>query len=172
MEVGTDEIKKIDDLFKSYNYDLRTESNNQVRIYTLRYGMYHAAEILTLNGVSDAAKYKQEYSDLGYATEVKKYENIAVLDSYLFDGFFIKTPLGLELKKRYAKFVGRQVQHLPEKSIYNYIDCAFDLIFEDENNLIKTKSYVPTGAFDQRKSCLVDTVENYLNTIDTICFQI
>ena len=135
-------IENIDNLFKSYNYNVAEQSNSRVRIYTLRYGMYHAAEILLLDKAFDASSIKSEYSDLGYATEIKFLEEQNDLEEYLFEGFFIKTPLGNELKNRYNQFVKKQLQNLPENSEYKYIQSSYDLLFQDrDKELIEDKSY-------------------------------
>ena len=94
-------INYVDKLFESYNYKLASNSTKEVRIYTLRYGMYHAAEIISFDENTEVQKYKNELSDLGYATELKVVKNIEDIEEYLFEGFFIKTPLGSELKNRY-----------------------------------------------------------------------
>lgn len=135
-------IAEIDELFKSYNYKVSRKSNNKVRIYTLRYGMYHAAEIILFDKDYNATKIKSEYSDLGYATEVKKVFQKTEIEEYLFEGFFIKTPLGNELKNRYSQFVNRQLDNLPEGSRYKYIKSSFDLLYHDEKGvMIENKSY-------------------------------
>lgn len=140
--MGTEIIEKLDNLFKSYNYSVSKKSNSEVRIYTLRYGMYHAAEILLLNDDFDPKTIKSEFSDLGYATEVKTLRDIENIEEYLFEGFFIKTPLGNELKTRYNQFVTKQLNNLPEGSKYEYIKSSYDILHQDETGaLIETQSY-------------------------------
>lgn len=152
-------ISNVDNLFRSYNYSISEKSNSSVRIYTLRYGMYHAAEIVTFDHTTDTTHYKKEYSELGYATDVKVIENEETLEEYLFEGFFIKTPLGNELKNRYKQFVNRQLQNLPDNSTYKYINSAFDLLFQDDfGNIIENKSY--GGTTD---TTLIEKINNLLN---------
>lgn len=135
-------IKIIDKLFESYNYKTSNQSSNKVRIYTLRYGMYHAAEIIKFDKDYDVSKIKTEYSELGYATDIKLLNDIDEIEEYLFEGFFIKTPLGNELKNRYNSFVNKQLLNLPEGSKYKYIESSYDTLFQDENrNIIENKSY-------------------------------
>ena len=125
-------INYVDRLFESYNYKLASNSTKEVRIYTLRYGMYHAAEIISFDENTEVQKYKNELSDLGYATELKVVKNIEDIEEYLFEGFFIKTPLGSELKNRYKHFVSRQLQNLPEGSRYKYINSSYDFIYQNK----------------------------------------
>lgn len=137
-----DNIEKLDELFKSYNYNVSSKSNSEVRIYTLRYGMYHAAEILLINENYDPKAIKSEFSELGYATEIKTLKDIENIEEYLFEGFFIKTPLGNELKTRYNQFVLKQLKNLPEGSKYEYVKSAYDILHQDETGmLIETHSY-------------------------------
>ena len=141
-----DKIERLDQLFKSYNYSVSTKSNSDVRIYTLRYGMYHAAEIIVINESYDPKSIKTEFSDMGYATEIKTLKDIDNIEEYLFEGFFIKTPLGNELKTRYKHFVNKQLTNLPEGSNYEYIHSSFDLLHQEESRvLIENESYNGTG---------------------------
>ena len=72
----SNKIEYIDKLFLSYNYQLANQSNHKVRVYTLRYGMYHAAEFILFDKDYDISKIKNEYSELGFATDVKILDNI------------------------------------------------------------------------------------------------
>lgn len=138
----TDRLNLVDKLFESYNYKIAKNSTKDVRIYTLQYGMYHAAEIISFDEKTDVSKFKIEFSELGYATEIKCIKNIDELEEYLFEGFFIKTPLGNELKNRYKNFVRKQLFNLPEGSEYKYIDSDFDLLLQDNlGEVIEAKSY-------------------------------
>lgn len=133
---------ELDKLFESFNYTKAKKSDNRARIYTLRYGMYHAAEIMVLDKDYDSTSIKEEYSKLGYATNVQTLSSLDDVEEYLFEGFFIKTPIGLELEKRYESFVRRQVQNLPEGSTYKYIQSAYDLMHQaSDNSVIEQKSY-------------------------------
>lgn len=138
----TDRLKLVDKLFESYNYKIAQNSTNDVRIYTLQYGMYHAAEIISFDAKTDVSKFKTEFSELGYATEIQVINDIEDVEEYLFEGFFIKTPLGNELKNRYKNFTKKQLSNLPEGSDYRYIDSDFDLLLQDNSGeVVEAKSY-------------------------------
>lgn len=138
-------IDQLDNLFQSYNYDVSKSSTNEVRIYTMRYGMYHAAEIVKLNENFDVIEFQKEFSNLGYATEIKTFTNEDDIEEYLFEGFFIKTPLGNELKKRYNKFVNKQLIHLPEGSSYEYINSSYTLLLQNEEGSISENKLYETN---------------------------
>jgi hypothetical protein len=138
----TDELHLVDKLFESYNYKIARSSTNTVRVYTLQYGMYHAAEIISFDNNTDVSLFKNEFSELGYATEIKVVKNIEEVEEYLFEGFFIKTPLGSELKNRYKNFVKKQLSNLPEGSEYTYINSDFDFILQNNlGEVVEAKSY-------------------------------
>lgn len=138
----TDKINIVDKLFESYNYKISKSSTNDVRIYTLQYGMYHAAEIISFDDKTDISKFKNEFSELGYATDIKVVKNLDEVEEYLFEGFFIKTPLGNELRNRYKNFVRKQLSNLPEGSVYEYIDSDFDFILQNNfGEITEAKSY-------------------------------
>ncbi len=162
------QIEYIDNLFLSYNYNLARQSNQKVRVYTLRYGMYHAAEFILLDKDYDTAKIKKEYSELGYATDVHVLSDIDEIEEYLFEGFFIKTPLGNELKNRYKHFVNKQLQNLPEGSTYKYINSSYDLIFQDEShNIIENRTYD-----SNTETILIDRINGLLSNIKGAIFII
>ncbi|HDZ04988.1 hypothetical protein LCGC14_0080490 [marine sediment metagenome] len=164
----SNKIEYIDKLFLSYNYQLAKQSNQTVRVYTLRYGMYHAAEFILFDKDYDISKIKKEYSELGFATDVRVLKNIDEIEEYLFQGFFIKTPLGNELKNRYKHFVNRQLQNLPEGSKYKYINSSFDLLLQDESkNIIENKFYDSDLEIN-----LIDKINSLLSNINGAIFII
>lgn len=135
-------IEQLDNLFKSYNYQVSRSSTSEIRIYTLRYGMYHAAELIKLNENADVTQLKNEFSQLGYATEVRSFSNKNEIEEYLFEGFFIKTPLGNELKRRYKLFVNKQLKNLPKNSQYQYINSSFNILLQNEQQaIIESQNY-------------------------------
>ncbi|MCS3557432.1 MULTISPECIES: NACHT domain-containing NTPase [unclassified Sphingobacterium] len=163
-----DQIEKVDNLFQSYNYEVADSSNEKVRIYTLAYGMYHAAEILTIDPEYKTEDLKKGFSDLGYATEIRHFTDIQVLEEYLFEGFFIKTPLGNELKNKYKAFTKKQIQNLPDGSKYSYINSTYDLLSQDKNfETIENKSY--DGISD---TPLVEKISDILSQTDDALFMI
>jgi len=78
-------LESIDELFQSYNYQIAPASNNKLRIYTLRYGMYHAAELIKFDESFDESSIKAEYSENGYATEVKVFSSKEEIEEYLLE---------------------------------------------------------------------------------------
>lgn len=138
-------INELDNLFKSYNYKVSSKSSSELRIYTLRYGMYHAAELIKLTKNIDVKKEKDEFSKLGYATEVKTFYSKDEIEEYLFEGFFIKTPLGNELKRRYKLFVNKQLRNLPDDSKYKYINSSYNLMIQDEYGIALSNESIIAG---------------------------
>lgn len=161
-------IEYIDRLFQSYNYQLANQSNNKVRVYTLRYGMYHAAEIILFDEEYDISNIKKEYSELGFATDVKFLDEIDEIEEYLFEGFFIKTPLGNELKNRYKQFINKQLQNLPEGSTYKYINSSFDFLLQDNaKQIVENKSYDSDSGIN-----LIDKINGLLSEVNGAVFII
>ncbi|KLT67094.1 NACHT domain-containing NTPase [Pedobacter sp. BMA] len=161
----TEKLPLIDKLFESYNYKISRSSTDAVRIYTLQYGMYHAAEIISFDEETDVSKYKSEYSEAGYATELKIIKNIEEVEEYLFEGFFIKTPLGHELKSRYRNFEKKQLLNLPEGSAYKYIDSDFDYSLQNnDGEIIEIKS------FHSSETSIIGKINELFNTIEGALF--
>lgn len=138
----TEKLNLVDKLFESYNYKIAKNSTKEVRIYTLQYGMYHAAEIISFDENTDVTEFKNEFSELGYATDLKVIKNLEEVEEYLFEGFFIKTPLGNQLKNRYKNFIKKQLLNLPDNSKYKYINSDFDFILQNNfGEVVEAKSY-------------------------------
>ena len=49
--------------------------------------MYHAAEIISFDENTDVTEFKNEFSELGYATDLKVIKNLEEVEEYLFEGF-------------------------------------------------------------------------------------
>ncbi|MFZ4105911.1 NACHT domain-containing protein [Flavobacterium sp.] len=138
----TEKLNLVDQLFESYNYKIAKNSTEDVRIYTLQYGMYHAAEIISFDENTDVTEFKNDFSELGYATDLKVVKNLDEVEEYLFEGFFIKTPLGNQLKNRYKNFIKKQLLNLPDNSNYKYINSDFDFILQNNSGeVVEAKSY-------------------------------
>ncbi|MCB9261186.1 MAG: NACHT domain-containing protein [Flavobacteriales bacterium] len=133
----------------------------------MKYGMYNAAEIVKLEESEDIENFKSEFSHLGYATIVKHFDNLVDIEEYLFNGFFIETPLGNELKRRYEKFVKGQLKNLPPKSKYEYIDSAFSYVLQDENGTVLENSFV-----EGNEVKLIDKISEVLSQINRAIFII
>ncbi|ALM50602.1 hypothetical protein AMR72_17975 [Flavobacterium psychrophilum] len=156
-------IDDLDKLFQSYNYQVAPQSDSKIRIYTLRYGMYHAAELIILEDDYDASEIKSQYSQAGYATEVRNATDIYDIEEYLFEGFFIKTPLGNELKNRYSHFVQKQLQNLPEGSTYEYVEGAYDFMLQNEEGaVIENRIAVVDGSIVSKINHLLTETEGSL----------
>lgn len=158
-----EKILSIDKLFKSYNYALdEKKSNETLRIYTLRYGMYNAVEFIYFGETNPeedtyVIACKRSYSEIGFATNITKYKDIDMIEEYLFEGFFLNTPLGIELKSRYKNFVNKQVKNLPPNSKYQYINSPYDASFQNKNGATEILNTSNTGIIDNITKLLINT---------------
>src|SRR5690606_29018736 len=163
----TTQINVIDNLFKSYKYKVEILSTPNIRVYTLQYGMYHAAEIISFEDSTDVSLIRKQFSDLGYATEHKVVKNISEVEEYLFEGFFIKTPLGHNLRSRYKSFVNKQIKNLPEGSTYKYIDSDFD--FSLQNNLGEIEE---VHTYENNEKSIIDKIDELFKYVKGALFVI
>lgn len=163
----TNQIDLIDNLFNSYNYKVEKISTPTIRVYTLQYGMYHAAEIISFNELTDVNSIRKQFSDLGYATEHKIVNNISEVEEYLFEGFFIKTPLGHNLKNRYENFVKKQLKNLPEGSSYKYIDSEFDYSLQNSFGEIEE-----VHSYENNEKSIIEKIDDLFREIKGALFII
>lgn len=161
-------IDQLDSLYSDYGYERSVVVNNSIRVYKLRYGMYHAAEIVCLSPDADFKKLKAEFSEQGYATEVRSFNSIDEAEKALFEGFFIKTPISNNLSKRYDRFVENQIEHLPEGSQYKYINSPYEYFLFDENGTLSKSENVHDAENDSIIEKINDIVSSTNGPLLTI----
>lgn len=134
-------MKDIDSLYKAYGFNKdETYSNDDVSIYTLKYGMYVAAEIVSFNEKADLKKIKEDFSSAGFATVERKYHSVEEAKETLFKGFFVDASLKSTIKYKYDRFKERQLKNLPPESIYEYVSPPFELKeFDSKGEVIEEK---------------------------------
>lgn len=158
----------LDQIYLGYNYEIKSKTQRDVRVYVQRFGIYYAAEIVPLKEKYNVGKLKKEYSDLGYATKVRYFENETEIEDQLFNEYFLNSPFYHLNKNRYDAFIKRQLENLPEGSKYKFVDIPYDyLIFENEGKLISEGTSSGTETNN-----LVTHVMNVVNTADLPVFVI
>jgi len=95
----------IDQLYMRYGYDIQEGmSNNNVRIYTLKKGVYFGADIVYFDKKENLDSLAKELSNSGFACRLKNFENIVEAENFLFDSFFHSSQLNQRLLTKYNSF--------------------------------------------------------------------
>ncbi|MGQ1891587.1 NACHT domain-containing protein [Thermophagus sp. OGC60D27] len=153
-------IDQLDKLYSDYGYELSNDGNESIRVYKMRYGMYHAAEIVCISPDAEFKKLKAEFSEQGYATEVRNFNSIEEAEKALFEGFFIKTPISKSLSKRYERFIERQIEHLPEGSQYKYINSPYEyFLFNEKGTLLNFENI-----YDAENNSIIDKINDIVSS--------
>lgn len=125
-------VEKLDNLFYQYGY-ISKERNESVRVFVLNQGMYHGAEVISLDGTNQESIVNR-YSKLGYSTYVQHFVDEIEAEKYLFKGFFNTQTTADEIVRRYNDFAYNQVKHYGDSSIkYEYISMPYT-VSKDAND--------------------------------------
>ncbi|MCV5838960.1 hypothetical protein OFN62_39095, partial [Escherichia coli] len=73
-------------------------------VYSIKTGHYHNADILPLNNEVNVNQTFEEYRQLGYACQIKKYQSYEEAHKELFNGFFSVDSTKERLIKDYNTF--------------------------------------------------------------------
>lgn len=142
-------IEKLDEIYKGYNYEIKSKNHRSVRVYTQKIGIYNAAEIIPLTKNYNTSKLKKTYSDLGYATIIRESLSIKKIEDILFKAWFLDSPFHTHNKQGYKKFVTKIERQLPNESNYKYINVPFNFFLTDKNgtanlDVVKNRTLVKT----------------------------
>ncbi len=120
---------QLEEIYKSYDFEI-DKTYEDIAVFVYKKGRYFGADIIPLNNKSDtqthADEIKNKYSEVGYATTLKKVSCIEDAEIELFKSFFSYESSIERLRKKYADFTKKQTQNLLG-SQYQYITCPFEI---------------------------------------------
>lgn len=141
-------IEKLDNLFFQYGY-IPKEKTEKVRVFVLNQGMYHGAEVISLDG-SEQESIVSRYSRLGYSTFVQHFSNEDEAEQYLFKGFFNTQTTESEIYRRYNEFAHNQVKHYGNSDIkYEYISMPYNISKDTHDNQSAGESNVVPAILEE-----------------------
>lgn len=125
------DINVLDNLFRTYGYEVRELSPSLNRVYLLNQGMYHGAEVQIMDG-TDPDTILDRFSKLGYHAKLQMFRTIEDAENYLFEGFFNTKTTENDITRRYEQFSSNQVKHYGNEDIsYKYITMPYNIYSED-----------------------------------------
>lgn len=125
-------IESLDKLFGQYGY-IHKEHNDSVCVYLLNQGMYHGAEVVSLDG-TEQHDIVERYSKLGYSTKLQHFKTVHEVEDYLFTGFFNPKTTEADIKRRYNEFKQAQLRFYGNSDIeYEYINVPY-YIYKDTSS--------------------------------------
>lgn len=141
MEIKLLNCNEIINIYSKYGFTYeKTNTYNDILIFTIQSGHYHNADIINLdhpNNIENLEKAFEEYSSAGYACIKRKYESIEKVRTSLFDGFFSVKNTKKHLQREYESHVKQIIGSFPDGSKYTYIDSTYLI-----NNQIGEKNVV------------------------------
>ena len=80
------DIKKVDDIYRRYGYEIAEEDD--VKVYKYTQGRYFGVDVFDYKRTHRADNIQAEYSKLGYAVLVRNYASCEEVELELFKSFF------------------------------------------------------------------------------------
>ena len=128
------EIDLLDKLFEQYGY-VHKEHNTSVCVYLLNQGMYHGAEVISLDD-TDKSDIVNRYSKLGYSTKLQHFKTVDEAEKYLFTGFFNPKATKADINRRYNEFKEAQLRFYGNSDIeYKYINVPYFVYREADGDI-------------------------------------
>jgi len=124
--MGIDKTK-LDSLYVSYGFRIRSKNSDDVCVYTYRSGYFNNADIIPISADADTTTAFSSYQQSGYACTVRNYKTIQDAEKELFEGFFslksTKDRFGGEderFRSRQTKVIGAPYKFIdpPYRSAY------------------------------------------------------
>ena len=125
------DIKKIDEAYKLYGFEVLDVEGVKVYIYTQ--GRYFGVDIFDYQHTNKAEEVRESYTILGYATAIKNYTTTEEVELDLFNSFFGAERFKQLISLRYKEFVDKQKLALPESAKYEYIQSAYSSVKYDDS---------------------------------------
>lgn len=125
------DIKKIDEAYKLYGFEVLDVDGVKVYIYTQ--GRYFGVDIFDYQHTNKAEEVRESYTILGYATVIKNYTTTEEVELDLFNSFFGAERFKRLISLRYKEFVDKQELALPESAKYEYIQSAYSSVKYDDS---------------------------------------
>ena len=122
------EIKKIDEIYHRYGYDISEEGG--VRIYKYTRGRYLGVDIFDYSNSNMSEKIRDEYAKLGYAVLIRNYKTYEEAELELFASLFNVVHFKKLVNLQYNDFRSRQSLSLSVP--YEYIKCNYNCMRYDE----------------------------------------
>ena len=124
MKLEVDSLVKI---YSQYGYREVKVSQN-VKLFLYEQGRYFGADIVPLDEDSSTEEtcknIKSEYSDAGYAVQIKKYQSNLIAETELYKGFFSHDLTARRIRNTYSEFAKTQSK-LNGGHKYEYVNSPF-----------------------------------------------
>jgi len=114
--------KKLTEIYKKFGFTEEKTFNDNIAVYSIKTGHYHNADILPLVEDINVDQTFEEYKELGYACQIKKYNSYDDAHKELFYGFFSVDTTKERLNKDYCNFTDSIVKIHSQSATYSYIN--------------------------------------------------
>lgn len=116
------ELRKV---YNAYGFKEECSVEEGVAIFSIKAGHYHNADIVVINHSSNVEKIFKEYTNLGYACQIKRYKNIKEVSLELFEGFFNISTTKSRFMRDYKSFTDSIVKIHSDEAEYNFIQTKY-----------------------------------------------
>ena len=168
------DAEKLDELYLSYGFKIRPSDNPLIKIYSLRSGPFHNAEIVLLSSKISADHERDAYTKAGFSCSIRKYRDIKEVERSLFEGFFDIKKTIENIKLEYKNYTQR-VTASYNSDEYRYVNCSYlvdDSEATDSRSLIQNiydelnteipKLFLIEAAASYGKTCSAFEIMNHI----------
>jgi len=121
------EKHKLTEIYKKFGFTEETTLDASIAVYSIKTGHYHNADIIPLIDNINVDSTFEDYKEMGYACQIKKYKKYDEAHKELFNGFFSVDSTKERLIKDYKNFTDSIVKiHSPTAS-YSFINTNYNI---------------------------------------------
>lgn len=119
--------KQLAHTYRRYGFEEKSSSFEGVRVFTLRSGHYHNADIILVdsNKRENQQPAYDEFARNGFACQVRDYDSIADVENALFKGFFSVDSTRERLDREYTKYTDSVVKIHSKDAKYSFIHADY-----------------------------------------------
>ena len=159
--------KQLDNLYSNYGFEVK-DSPDDLGIYVYKKSRYYGVDIVLLKHnnkvTTEAEKIKKNYSQIGYATEIKKFTLLSEVEEELYRSFFSFKSITQRLIQKYNRFVKNQSDKFPTNARYEYIDSPYEILNKTSGETSIVKEIEKILNHDRAHLIIIEAAAGYGKT--------
>ncbi|NOU40220.1 MAG: hypothetical protein HOO85_03005 [Methylotenera sp.] len=120
------ELSELKKIYQSYGFSFaRQYETDDVLVFTLKTGYFDNADIVALSESALTDNAFSDYSQIGYACQIRQFLTAKVAQTELFKGFFSVDSIIQRLESDYERFTAALVKPFSDDAKYTYINAPY-----------------------------------------------
>lgn len=113
--------------YRKYGFSEQQSGNDYIAVFSIKTGHYHNADIVPLKDDIDVEGAFEQYKQLGYACQIKRYQSVEDAHKELFSGFFSIESTKERLRREYDNFTNAIVKIHSDDAKYSFIQSTYHI---------------------------------------------